>query len=226
MPGISAPSHANLFTDSRLGEDLLWRDVRIARLPQPVPALFLDRDGVIVEETLYLRDPRDVRLLPGVAELMRIARRFEMPVVQVTNQAGIAHGYFDWSDFVKVESEVTQQLGREGAAVDAVFACPFHPQGLPPYQHGDHPWRKPNPGMLIEAACLMHIDISRSIMIGDNAQDLEAARSAGCAFGIHILTGHGRTYEPRSRTLATEDFAVRVATDAIEAATFLANQVR
>ena len=225
MPEISLPSTLEAFRDSRLGEDLLWRDMRIDRLPQSMPALFLDRDGVIVEEKRYLGHPRDVRLLPGIAELIRVARRFEMPVVEVTNQAGIAHGYFTWSDFVRVENEVTQQLRKEAVSLDAVFACPFHPEGQAPYGHPDHPWRKPNPGMLIEAARLMNINIGRSVMIGDNAQDLEAARSAGLALGIHVLTGHGSTYEARSRALASQDFAVRIVTDAAEAASLLAKQL-
>src|SRR5271156_3933548 len=133
MPEIGLPSAVKVFTDSRLGEDLLWREVRTPCFPQPMPALFLDRDGVIVEEKLYLGDPRDVRLLVGVVDLIRVARGFEMQVVEVTNQAGIAHGYFTWSDFAKVENEVTQQLSKEDVALDAVFACPFHPQGQQPY---------------------------------------------------------------------------------------------
>jgi len=226
MPEISLPSTVEVFRDFRLGEDLLWREVRIPRFPQPTPALFLDRDGVIVEEKLYLSNPRDVRMLPGVVELIRVARSFEMPVVEVTNQAGIARGYFSWSDFVKVENEVTEKLGKEGAALDAIFACPFHPQGQPPYERSDHPWRKPNPGMLIEAAGLMNLDLGRSVVVGDNAQDLQAARSAGVALGIHVLTGHGRTYATRSRALANQDFIVCVVTDATEAASLLAKQQR
>ena len=221
MPDVNLPSAASAFADSRLGEDLLWREVRIARLPQPMPALFLDRDGVIVEEKLYLGDPRDVRVLPGVAELISVARAFKMPVIEVTNQAGIGHGYFTWSDFLSVERELTLQLSKTATTIDAVFACPFHPKGRPPFGHADHPWRKPNPGMLLEAAHLMNIAIGRSVIVGDNAQDLEAGRAAGAALGIHILTGHGQTYEDRSRSLAGQNFTVRVAGDAAQAASIL-----
>jgi D-glycero-D-manno-heptose 1,7-bisphosphate phosphatase len=221
MPDIGLPSSAEPFTDARLGEDLLWREVRIPRFPLPVPALFLDRDGVIVEERQYLSNPRDVELLPGITKLIRAARVLRIPVVEVTNQAGIAHGYFTWADFVRVENELTQVLGRQGVALDAVFACPYHPRGQPPYGQPHHPWRKPNPGMLLEAARLLNLNLKQSILVGDKATDLEAARAAGLALGIHILTGHGRTHEINSRALAANDFAVRVLTDAGDAASFL-----
>ena len=226
MPDIGLPSSAERFTDGRLGEDLLWREVRIPRFPLPAPALFLDRDGVIVEERLYLSDPRDVELLPGITKLIRAARVLGMPVVEVTNQAGIAHGYFTWADFVRVENELTKVLGEQGVAIDAVFACPYHPDGQPPYGQPHHPWRKPNPGMLLEAARLLNLDLKQSIFVGDKATDLEAARAAGLALGIHMLTGHGRTHEINSRALTTKDFAVHVLTHAGEAASFLAETTR
>ena len=184
---------AEPFTDPRLGEDLLWREVRIARFPRPAPALFLDRDGVIVEEKLYLSDPRDVELLTGIAHLIRTARTLDMAVVEITNQAGIAHGYFSWSDFVGVENRLTRVLGEQGLAVDAVFACPFHPQGRSPYGKPDHPWRKPNPGTPLEAACLLNLEL-RQLLVGDKVGDLQAVarRPTG-------VRGSG-AHRPRTRT--------------------------
>lgn len=226
MPEIGLPSAVEPFTDPRLGEDLLWREVRIGRFAWPVPALFLDRDGVIVEERLYLSDPRNVELLPGIAHLIRSARALGMAVVEVTNQAGIAHGLYKWSDFVRVEDKVTQVLGKQQAAVDAVFACPYHPQGRPPYGQPHHPWRKPSPGMLLEAARLLNLNLRQSVLVGDKVTDLEAAHAAGLGLGIHVLTGHGRTHEMNSRAAASKDFAVRVVTDAGEAAPLLAEAVR
>src|SRR5580698_9681049 len=99
-----------LFSDSRLGGDLLWRDVRVERFSSPVPALFLDRDGVIVEEIGYLAKPEDVHLLPGIPELLKAAKRLGMAIVEVTNQAGIGRGYFNWPDFVRVEDQVAHVL--------------------------------------------------------------------------------------------------------------------
>jgi len=209
------------FTDTRLGADLLWRDVRIARFPRPVPALFIDRDGVIIEEKLYLSNPDDIELLPGAPELIGAAHELGMAVVEITNQAGIAHGYFGWPDFVRVENRLTEILAGQGVAADAVFACPFHPQGRPPYRDLNHPWRKPNPGMLLEAAQRMNLALERSVLIGDKVSDLEAGRAAGLALGIHVLTGHGREHEPASAAVASDGFPVRVVAGAGEAAPLL-----
>src|SRR5260221_14436857 len=84
------------FADARLGEDLLWCDLRLPRSHHPLPALFLDRDGVIIKETIYLSDPDEVELLPGIPQLIRAARALGLAVVEVTNQAGISLGYLGW----------------------------------------------------------------------------------------------------------------------------------
>jgi D-glycero-D-manno-heptose 1,7-bisphosphate phosphatase len=217
---VSAAS-AESFRDSRLASDLLWRDLRIERSFAPMPALFLDRDGVMIEEKEYLDDPSEVELLPGVCRLIRAARDLGMAVVQITNQAGIAHGLFDWSDFVRVEDRLTELLASEGEAVDAIFACPFHPEGQHPFRASEHPWRKPKPGMFLEAQRLLNIDPQRSIVVGDKVTDLQGARSAGLAGGVHVLTGHGREHEAASRSLDFGSFPVYVVARADEAIPFL-----
>lgn len=131
------------------------------------PALFLDRDGVMIEESNYLRDPEGVRLLGGIPNLIRAAKALGMVVIEVTNQAGIAHGYLEWLDFVKVEHRLMEVLAEEGVSVDAAFACPFHPQGRAPYRQANHYWRKPNPGMLLEAQDLLNVELGSSALIGD-----------------------------------------------------------
>ena len=209
------------FTDPRLGADLLWRDVRIERFLAPAPALFLDRDGVIVEEKLYLSNPDDIELLPGVHELICGAHELGMAVVEITNQAGIAHGYFGWPEFVRVENELANMLSEQGVEADAVFACPFHPQGRTPYRHENHPWRKPNPGMILEAARLLNLALDRSVLIGDKVSDLEAGRAAGLLLGVHVLTGHGREHEAASRAVASARFPVTVVACAHEAVRLL-----
>ena len=210
------------FTDARLGHDRLWRDLRIQRFSEPTPALFLDRDGVMVEEKIYLSDPSHVRLLPGIPELISAARARGMAIVEITNQAGIAHGVFEWSDFVQVENRLSELLAERGAAVDAVFACPFHDQGRPPFHAVDHPWRKPRPGMLLEAASLLNLALGESVLIGDKLSDMQAGRAAGLAFGIHVLTGHGRSHQADSRSFASASFSVHVVENAVDALQFLA----
>jgi len=197
--------------DPRLGSDLLWRDVRAAWFARPAPALFLDRDGVIIEEMGYIARPEDVRLLAGIAELIAGAKALGMAVVEVTNQAGIARGYFGWSDFVRVEDRVTELLAAQGASIDAVFACPYHPEGRPPYRLADHAWRKPNPGMIQEAAQLLHLHTRESVLVGDKELDQMAARAAGLKFGIHVLTGYGKERQAAALAAASEAFPVYIA---------------
>jgi D-glycero-D-manno-heptose 1,7-bisphosphate phosphatase len=141
-----------------------------------------------------------------------------MSIIELTNQAGIARGYFQWPQFVRVENRMAELLAAQGVRLDAVLGCPFHPQGQPPYREPDHPWRKPNPGMFLEAAQLLNLDLSQSVVIGDKVSDLEAGRAAGLPLGLLVLTGHGQQHEAASRLLASEEFQVRIAANADQAA--------
>lgn len=206
-----------------LGKDLLWRELRVQPFASPTPTLFLDRDGVIIQEKEYISKPTDVELLPGIVELIHYARRLGMAVVEITNQAGIGRGYSGWAEFIAVENAVTAVLGQNGAEMDAVFACPFHPQAEGAYRVADHPWRKPNAGMLLEAAKLLNLALPKSVLVGDKGSDQCAARAAGLAFGVHVLTGHGAAEEEASRSAAAADFPVYVVIRAHEATPLLRN---
>lgn len=190
-----------------LGSDHIWRQVfrRDKRGPGWAigkPALFLDRDGVLVEEVHYLSDPEQARLEQGAIEVLRLANRRGVPVVVVTNQAGIGYGYYGWDAFVAVQDKIVADLARAEIFVDAVFACPHHAKGQPPHGHDDHPCRKPNPGMLWAAAALMGLDLARSWMVGDRASDVAAGRNAGLAGGLHLATGHGSREGERDKALS------------------------
>ncbi len=174
------------------------------------PALFLDRDGVIVEDAGYLSRPEEAALIPGAAEAIAMANACELAVVVVTNQAGIGRGYYGWSDFAAVQEAILAALAAAGARIDAVFACAHHPAGDPPYEHPNHPARKPNPGMLLRAAEALGLDLGRSWLIGDKVIDIEAARAAGLAGAVHVLTGHGAAQRDEVATMASGGFAVRL----------------
>ena len=180
--------------------------------PAPRPALFLDRDGVILVEIGYLHTAAETELIPGVAAVVARANRCGVPVVVVTNQSGIGRGYFGWEEFVAVQDRMIELLAADGARLDAVFSCPHHPSAAPPYDHADHPARKPNPGMLLRAERLLGLDLPRSWIVGDHAGDLEAGRNAGIAGGLHVLTGHGTHAGQREKSLALAggDFTVFV----------------
>lgn len=198
------------FADSRLGSDLLWRDLRVKRFSSATPALFLDRDGVMIEEKNYIANPDHVVLLRGIVDLIRAARSLGIAVIEVTNQAGIGRGYFGWDEFVQVENRVNELLAAEGVHLDAVFACAFHPDGKAPYQDINHAWRKPNPGMLVEAARLLNLDTGQSMLVGDKAADQQAARAAGLPVGIHVLTGYGKAEEQFACAVRSPVFTVHV----------------
>jgi len=172
--------------------------------------LFLDRDGALVEEVDYLHRPDDVRLIDGAAALIASANRLGVPVILVTNQAGIGRGRYGWRDFVAVHERINDDLAKAGAFVNAVFACPHHGDGRPPYDRADHPWRKPNPGMLLAAAERLPLDLGRSWIVGDRATDIEAGRNAGLAGGIHVATGYGGDAGERARALALGGARFRV----------------
>lgn len=193
MPEISKPP---LPVGAELDNGGLWAQVlnRLQGSGQGNirrPALFLDRDGVIVEDTNYLHRPEDVRMIDGAAEVIARANRRAIPVIVITNQAGIGRGYYGWEDFIAVQETIIEELDKGGAFINAVFACPHHKDGQPPYDQADHPWRKPNPGMILDAAERLPLDLGRSWVIGDRAGDLEAAKTSGMSGGLHVLTGHG-----------------------------------
>lgn len=198
----------------------VWCEVlRLPTGPAPRPALFLDRDGVIVEEVNYLSRPEDARLLPGAAAIVAAANRRSVPVILVTNQSGIGRGYYGWDSFAAVQRAIVVLLAAADAAVDAVYACPHHADGVAPYRHPDHPARKPNPGMMTRAGRDLRLDLARSWMVGDRANDLDAAKRAGMAGGVHVLTGHGLDAGERdaARTLGDGRFTVNLAPSIAEA---------
>jgi D,D-heptose 1,7-bisphosphate phosphatase len=149
------------------------------------PAVFLDRDGVINRDTGYVHRIEDFEWLPGVADAIRAARQAGYLVVVVTNQAGVARGYYDESAVERLHRHINATLRVSGGMIDAFYYCPYHPEGIVPAFSQPHPDRKPNPGMLLKAIADLGIDASRSFMIGDKDIDVEAAQAAGIT-GIKI----------------------------------------
>lgn len=180
----------------------LWEQILVPfEAASPTPALFLDRDGVIVEEVGFLKHPEDVRIIAGAAGIVARANRFGLAVVIVSNQSGIGRGLFDWNDFDRVQARILAAMAANGAVVNGVFACPHHPEAAPPYRHPDHPARKPGPGLLLRAAGRLPIDLARSWIVGDRASDLAAGRNAGLAGGVLVATGFGGLATERQAAL-------------------------
>lgn len=209
---------------AEIDADGLWTQV-LNRVQGPGRrrALFLDRDGVVVEEVHYLHRPADVRLIDGAAQIIARANLRGIPVIVITNQAGIGRGHYGWPEFIEVQERIAAELDAAGAFVNGVLACPHHGEGKPPYDVADHPWRKPNPGMLQGAAERMPLDLGNSWIVGDRAADLEAGKNAGLAGGLHVFTGHGADAGERDAALAlaAAGFQVLAAASAAEATRLL-----
>jgi D-glycero-D-manno-heptose 1,7-bisphosphate phosphatase len=142
-------------------------------------ALFLDRDGVVNEEVGYLHRADEVRFVNGIFSLCRTAVRLGYRLIVVTNQAGIARGYYSEADFENVMEFMRGELRANGVELDAVYYCPFHPEhGVGKYKQ-DHEDRKPGTGMLRRGAREFGLDLSESVLVGDRCSDVGAANAAG-----------------------------------------------
>ncbi len=198
-------------------QDGIWVEVlrpASSAVPPGRAAMFLDRDGVLVEEVGFLHRPRDANLIAGAAQIVAAANRGGVPVIVATNQSGIGRGMYGWAEFAATQGRIRELLAAEGAALDMVLACPFYRDGQGPYRHPDHPYRKPRPGMLTEAARRLGLNLARSWMVGDRVADIEAAQTAGLAGALHVLTGHGAAeraeVEARSTKFMEERFQLRL----------------
>ena len=154
------------------------------------PAVFLDRDGTINEDSGYLADPSDLRLFPVVGLGLRLLQEGGFRLVVVSNQSGIARGYLTEVMLAEIHQRLESLLGAEGVTLSGVYYCPHHPEGAPPYRQVCH-CRKPQGGLVERAAREHNIDLSRSYVVGDQLVDIELARQSGMT-AILVLTGQGR----------------------------------
>ena len=153
--------------------------VRQPSTPKRRPAAFLDRDGVINVDTGYVHRPDQVEWVAGAREAVRRLNDLGYRVVVVTNQAGVAHGYYDEDTVKSLHAWMQDQLAAQGAFIDAFYYSPYHPEAKLAQYRANHVDRKPGPGMILRAIADLDIDKSRSFLIGDKAIDMEAARAAG-----------------------------------------------
>lgn len=142
-------------------------------------ALFLDRDGVINVDTGYVYKKEDFCFVDGIFDLCHRAREQDFIIVVVTNQAGIARGYYTEDDFNTLNAWMLEEFKKQDITISEVYYCPHHPEfGIGIYKQ-DSFFRKPNPGMIFKARDEFNIDLSNSIIVGDKDSDIEAGRKAG-----------------------------------------------
>ena len=162
-------------------------------------ALFLDRDGVINIDHAYVCKPENFEFVDGIFELCRSAKQLDFLICVVTNQAGIGRGFYTEQDFLGLTEWMCRAFKTEGVLIDKVYFCPTHPvHGIGNYQV-ESPFRKPNPGMLLQAAQELAIDLSKSILVGDKESDIQAGIAAGLVCNL----------------LYSEDLSVQSAADAV-----------
>ncbi|MGA7235417.1 MAG: HAD family hydrolase [Bryobacteraceae bacterium] len=162
-------------------------------------AVFLDRDGTLMEEVNYCAEPSQVRVFSGVSDALRELKDAGFLNIVVSNQSGIGRGYFSEAQYDAVQRELLRQIGEE--LIEAAYFCPDAPDA-------PSACRKPQPGMLLKAARDFGIDLARSVMVGDKTSDIECARRAGTR-SILVATGYGlsQTCDPDFRANGVSDAA-------------------
>jgi len=168
----------------------------------PRPAVFIDRDGTISEEVGYVNHPSRYRVFPFAAAAVRRLNEAGWLAVLITNQAGVARGYFAEDLIHTVHDLLRRELAAGGAHLDGIYYCPHHPLvGEPPYRQACD-CRKPRPGLINRAAAELPVDLSRSWVVGDRYSDVELARNASLRAAF-VMTGYGRGEWEYSRHLWT-----------------------
>lgn len=157
---------------------------------EPRPAVFLDRDGTLTVESEWVRSGQDLVLVPGAAEAVALLALAGFAVVLVTNQSAVARGIVTEAELAGIHAHFAALLAARGARLDGVYHCPHHPtEGVGAWKT-DCACRKPKPGLLLEAARELGLDLARSWIVGDALRDLEAGWSAGTR-AVLVATGKG-----------------------------------
>jgi histidinol-phosphate phosphatase family protein len=172
----------------------------------PARAVFLDKDGTLIEDVPYNVDPERIRLTPGAAEGLRGIAAAGYLLIVVSNQSGVAHGYFAEEDLAAVERRLQELLGEQGVRLDGFYHCPHHPHGQVASYAVACSCRKPQPGLILRAAQEHDVDVTQSWLVGDILNDIEAGRTAGCRT---ILIDNGNETEWQLSPRRQPHFVVR-----------------
>ncbi len=185
------------------------------------PAVFLDRDGTLIEDAGYLDSLDRLTLLPSTVDALRVLARGGHRLVVITNQSGIAQGLFDEAFVTRTHDALQARLTAAGARIDGWYYCPHHPRGQVPALTTTCDCRKPAPGLVRQAASDLGLDLSKSWMIGDRWGDVTLAPNAGMRGGILVRTGQGRVAEQHP---VDGTQAAYVADDVMDAAAWILRQ--
>jgi len=181
------------------------------------PAIFFDRDNTLIVGNEYLGDPAQVQLMPGAADVVARSRKLGFAVVVVSNQSGVARGFFGEDTVKAVNQRVEDLLLAENAdaIIDRQEYCPYHPQGTVERYCIDSDLRKPKPGMIFKAATALALDLSKSWMIGDAPRDIEAGAAAGCRTILFLAPDLPASPAAKEQPRVKPDFVVSTLPEAI-----------
>ncbi len=160
-------------------------------------AIFLDRDGTLIEDPGYINNPKQVKLLDGAVEALNEFRVMGYKLVVVSNQSGVARGLLTEKVLSEIHNRLKQLLTEKGASLDKIYYCPYHPDGEVAKYRKESDWRKPNSGMLVAAAEEMDIELEQSWSIGNSGRDIEAGKRVGCK--TILIEGpllHHKSFDP------------------------------
>lgn len=182
----------------------------------PIPAVFLDRDGTLVHARHYPSRPQDLCLYDGIGPALHELQQAGLRLVLITNQSGLARGYFTEQDLTRMHDYLAGELARWDVYLDGIYVCPHHPDGAVPHLAVYCDCRKPQPGLIQRAAADLGLDPTRSWFVGDILDDMEAGKRAGCRtilvdLGTESLPGEG----PRQPDFVARDTcqALRIIAD-------------
>ncbi|MFX1239739.1 MAG: D-glycero-beta-D-manno-heptose 1,7-bisphosphate 7-phosphatase [Promethearchaeota archaeon] len=161
-------------------------------------AIFLDRDGVINKEVKYLSDPKDFKFIKGSIKALKILKLKGFLLIIITNQAGIARGFFTKETLSAIHEKMENILKKNNVQLDDIYYCPHHPKFT-----GSCDCRKPNPGMILKAQSKYKIDLSESYMVGDTINDIQTGKAANCRT-VLVLTGYGKKEKKKIGAIAPD----------------------
>ena len=165
------------------------------------PALFLDRDGIILEEKGYLYKVKDANFIPGIFTLCRFFKTKGYEIVIITNQSGIARGYYSEEQYDKLNTWMIEKFKKNSIKISGVFHCPHHPDF-----NGPCDCRKPAPMLVLKAEKILNLNLAKSVFIGDKKCDMDCALNAGVRYKILSKTGHAiSTYDIKSADYVVEN---------------------
>jgi len=188
------------------------------------PAVFFDRDGTLIEEVGYIDTPDKIKLIPAADRAVRLLKEIGYKIIIVSNQSGVARGYFDESTVQSINQQVVDLFAAKEAIIDAIYYCPHHPRAADENYGRKCECRKPKPGMFLKAASEHNIDLSKSIMIGDKFSDVQAGKNLKM-FSIMVLTGFGKGEWEKMKKEGIEQVPDLVTENVYEAALYIKDKL-